>query len=294
MNYAANGLNNANTVTVPLNAAGQVDIASNVGTTHVRLVAVAYYSASPGLAYVPVIPCAASDSRVNHGAGPGFAGPFAAGGAFPDIDVSGTFPTIQGGDNDEASPTRSCGVPDGADAAVVNLVAVNASGGSGYLAAGTGGTDPAEPSTPFASLGMNNATTVLAPLSAAGTLSIDIEALAGSPLVEVRVVVLGYLTSTGSQFHALNPCAAFDTRVNQGATGAFAGLRLGDQATQYQISGNFPTGSRRRRARDGAVPHVRCSRIGLGGAGQPRGCEQRGRRQLPGLRRRHRHRRVAS
>ena len=76
VNYVANGLNNANTVTVPVNDVGEVDIKSNVGTTDVRLVAIGFYSATPGLTYFPVTPCAASDSRSNQGAGTGFVGPF--------------------------------------------------------------------------------------------------------------------------------------------------------------------------------------------------------------------------
>ena len=55
VNYGAvNGLNNANTVTVPVSAAGAVDIGANAGpagavpTTDVRLVAVGYYTPGCG------------------------------------------------------------------------------------------------------------------------------------------------------------------------------------------------------------------------------------------------------
>ena len=125
---------------------------------------------------------------------------------------------------------------------VVNLVAVNSTGGQGFLSITTGGSDPFEPATPFASLGMNNATTAIVPVDAAGTLSIDIDALTGTPSVQVRVVVVGYLGSGGANYHAVNPCAGFDSRANQGSTGFFQGLRFGGQATTYQITGDFPTG----------------------------------------------------
>ena len=128
VNYGAgNGLNNANTVTVPVSAAGAVDVGANAGplgavpTTDVRLVAVGYYSpdVDPELKFFAVNPCAVADSRTNQGASAVFNGPANNGlwpvnGAFPDIDVVGVFDAGQGGGNG----VTGCGVPAGADAVI--------------------------------------------------------------------------------------------------------------------------------------------------------------------------------
>ncbi|MCP5034215.1 MAG: S8 family serine peptidase, partial [Actinomycetia bacterium] len=232
VNYADNGLNNGNTVAVPLGASGKADIYANVGATDVRLVAVGYYSDSGTLNYTPVTPCAVADSRISENPTNSYVGPFEPGAAYPDVDVVGTFPAGQGGGNTD------CGIPAAADAVVVNLVSVNSASGSGYLAAGTGGTSPTEQATAFASLGMNNAATVVVPLTATGTVAVDVFGTSGTPTTEIRLVVLGYLDqATGSGYTPVNPCAAFDSRTGLGASGSFLGLRNSGVATTYQIAG---------------------------------------------------------
>ena len=71
VNYGAvNGLDNANTVTVPVSSGGAVDIGANTGpagavpTTDVRLVAIGYYSpdVDPDLKFFAVNPCPVADS----------------------------------------------------------------------------------------------------------------------------------------------------------------------------------------------------------------------------------------
>ena len=239
VNYAAGPLHNANTVTVPLSAAGEVDVFANAAATDVRLVAVGYTlpSALPGagLHYNGLTPCAVADSRPNQGPTGANVGPFAGGAAYPDIDVVGTFPAAQGGGNTD------CGVPAGADALLVNLVAVNATGGTGYLSAATGGLDPVEAVTPFADLGMNNAATTIVPLNGGETVAIDIDAVTGTPSVHVRAVVLGYYDEIGDGFTPLTGCAAFDSRPGFGGSGAFVGKRPGGSTTTYQITGTIPT-----------------------------------------------------
>lgn len=233
VNVTANGLNNANTVTVPLSASGQVDVAGNANISQVgmplagvRLVALAYNLAGAPSGFVPLTPCAVADSRSTQQSTGSFVGPFADGATYPAIDVVGTFPSGQGGGNTD------CGVPSTADAVVVNVVAVNPTGGSGRIVIGANGTTASE-GTPFAPIGMNNAAVAIVPLAGDQTLTVDIDATAGAT-TNVRLVVLGYLeTNEGATFIPVNPCAAFDTRFG---TGNFGGLREGGETTTYQIS----------------------------------------------------------
>ena len=235
VNFADNGLNNANTVTVALSSDGEADVFANGGPTgvgnpltHVRMAIVGYYSPESLLRYTPLVPCAAADSRTGTG---GFAGPFAPNAAYPDIDVSGTFSASQGGGNTD------CGVPASADAVVANLVAVNATGNSGALQAGTGGSNPSEPSTPFAPIGMNNSAAIVVPLDASGTVAVDVSGSIGAQ-THIRLVVLGYLDSPGgSNYTPVNSCAVFDTRSSQGGVGV---LQQGGSTTDYQIAGAIP------------------------------------------------------
>lgn len=250
VNYTSNGLNNANGPTVPIGAAGTVDVTANAGSTGVRLAVVGYYSPTGTLSYTPLTPCAVADSRTT-GANPAqgaFAGPHAAGGSYPDIDVVGINNSAQGG-----SPAATdCGVPASADAVVVNVVAIQPAGGyagSGFLSAAAAGTNPSEPTTPFADISLNNATATTIPLNGGQTISIDVEALTGSPSAHVRVIVLGFLDQQGDDYNAVNPCAAFDSRTSANdpnpATGFFAGKRnAGDSqttvATSYTVRGSIP------------------------------------------------------
>ena len=259
VNYGAgNGLNNANTVTVPVSAAGAVDVGANTGpagpvpTTDVRLVAVGFYSPEvvPELKFFAVNPCAVADSRTNQGASDAFNGPnndglWPVNGAFPDIDVVGVFDAGQGGGNG----VTGCGVPAGADAVMVNVVAVNMVGGSGHLSVGTGGSDPInEATTPFAVLTpkMNNGATTIVNLNGGQTIALDIDGNALASTM-IRVEILGYYDQdvAGLDFVDVTPCAVFDTRSNKGATGGFAGERLNGLAntTTYQIAGrSVPVG----------------------------------------------------
>ena len=121
---------------------------------------------------------------------------------------------------------------------VANLVAVNPTG-VGTLSAAAAPLDPDEPTTAFAPIGTNNATTFIVTDLQGESVAIDID---GDPdaTVNVRVVVFGYLIDEGDLYRPVTPCAAFDTRPNVGATGSFAGLRAGDQATTFEISGVLP------------------------------------------------------
>ncbi len=257
VNYGeSNGLDNANTVTVPVSADGAVDIGANAGpagaapTTNVRLIAIGYYSpdVDPDLKFFPLNPCAVADSRTGQGADNSFDGPandglWPVGSAFPDIDVAGTFPAGQGGANTD------CGVPTSADAVMVNVVAVNMQGGSGHLSVGTGDIDPTnEATTPFAVLTpkMNNGASTIVNVGPGGTIAVDIDGDVGASTM-IRVEILGYYDNdvAGLDFFDVTPCAVFDTRTGQGATGSFEGLRLhgSTNTTTYQVSGeSVPVG----------------------------------------------------
>ncbi len=239
VNYANNPLNNANTVIVPVGPAGQLDVYANGPSTNVRVVALGYISdpsdpASAGLRYNALTPCAVADSRSNQNPSGSFVGPFYGNTVYPDIDVVGSFPAAQGGKNTD------CGVPVGADAVVLNLVAVGATGGSGYLSAATGGLNPSEAVTPFADIGMNNATTVVVDLDGGETVAIDIDRTVGLPTAHIRAVVMGYFDDTGDSFTPVTGCAAFDSRPGFGASGTFLGKRASGTATTYQIAGTVP------------------------------------------------------
>lgn len=265
VNYGAqNGLNNANTVTVPLSAGGAVDVEANSGpagavpTTDVRLSVIGYYSplVNSDLRFFPLTPCAAADSRPNKGADATHAGPandgfWGVGDAYPDIDILADFPAGQGGNNGVGNPNgnpTSCGVPAGAQYAMVNVVAIAPQGGAGFLSITGGGSDPvAEVNTPFAPLspGMANGATGIVDVSS-GLMALDID---GDPnaKVRVRVEVLGYFDDdpAGLEYRPVTPCTAFDSRPNKGATGVFAGLRKHGQthATIYQVAGDqLPVG----------------------------------------------------
>lgn len=130
---------------------------------------------------------------------------------------------------------------------MVNLVAIRPQGatgfgGPGFLSAATGATDPFEPATPFADLSLNNAATTIIPLTITGEISVDVDGLSGSVSSHIRVVVLGYLDdATGDSYQPVNPCAAFDSRTDEGATGSFLGQREAGSATTYVVTGIVPT-----------------------------------------------------
>lgn len=239
VNYTTNGLQNSNTVTVQLSNGGAVDVATNGTSAQVHMSVVGYYSPAGTLLYTPLTPCAAADSRSDQGSTGTFVGPFAAGAAYPDIDLVGTFNgnalENQGGLNTD------CGVPVGADAVMVNVVSVGGSGGAGGLAVGTGGTNPTEPTTNFANIGLNNSASMIVPL-AGQTIATNIIPRSGTPSTQIRVVVLGYFGTTGDEYSPVTPCAVFDSRPPQEATGGFLGQRVSGAATTYQISGTSTTG----------------------------------------------------
>lgn len=249
VNFADNGLDNANTVSVPLSSSGQVDITGNGGPTgsgqdlaHIQLMVLGYYSPQGALRFTPLTPCAVADTRATKGAGGPFVGPFGTTSSFPLIDVVGTFPAQQGGGNTD------CAVPSWAEGVLVNVVATNPAGASGALEVAATGTDPNRESTPFAPIGMNNAAATAVPLNGGETIEIDITASVGG-LTNVRVVVLGYFEdpatsqgySSAVDYTAVNPCAAFDTRANQGGSGI---LQTAGSTTTYSIAdgGHFGGG----------------------------------------------------
>ncbi|MFK7920235.1 MAG: reprolysin-like metallopeptidase [Ilumatobacter sp.] len=248
VNFAPNGLDNTNTVTVPLgqgDAEGRIRLEVNGGpaglgapSADVRLVVQGYYAPGAGWRYNPVVPCTVADSRSNQGATRSFVGPWGAGQGPPPVDVTGVIPSAQGG----ADAGTDCGVPTSAEGVVVNLVAINSADGIGHLAAGPGDASPAEYVTSFASLDRNNAAVAYLPLAADGTINVDIFAKTGTPTTNVRVVVLGYLdASAGLTFTPIVACSAFDSRSGQGSTGGFAGLRSAASTTTYDVTVVIPS-----------------------------------------------------
>lgn len=152
------------------------------------------YLDSVGADYFPVNPCAAFDSRttipgdtnVPTGA---FAGKRLAGpSGVVTYSVTGSIPAAQGGELD-------CGVPNGASAVLVSLVAIQPDSVGNLRAFATGST-PTGGVLNFAPLSpaMNNSNAVVVPLDGSGQLDVftNTPSNDGSPTVHVRGVVLGY------------------------------------------------------------------------------------------------------
>lgn len=239
-------LDNSNAVVVPLSASGAIQIEVNCGGTCVvpatdaRLTVLGFYDEASGgadeFAYVPVTPCAAFDSRSTVSAAGSFVGPYDAG-EQRTFQITGAFDPDQGGGN------ATCGVPAGASAVMVNLVAIQ-SAVSGDVAIGAGGTDPDLPVLSHAPLSpaMNNANAVIVPLDASGRLVVEAQGSAGAiDMAEMRGVVLGYLTApaSGAEYFPVTPCAAFDSRTSQGSANGFDGPYIGGEVRTYTVAGAF-------------------------------------------------------
>ena len=218
VNYAPNGLDNTNTIVVPLSGSGEVDVSANAGpngvgvpSADVRVVVVGYNGPSDVSSVVtPVVPCAVSDSRSSQGSSGDFVGPFSSVDVIPLIDVAGVIPAAQGGGN------ADCGVPDSATGVIANVVAIGATG-TGFMAAGTADATPVLHTTAFAPIGMNNAAVAWIPLDADGTINVDAVTTDGA--AHLRVVVVGFISTSDdvtTGFTAVAPCAAFDSRSTQG------------------------------------------------------------------------------
>lgn len=242
VNYTTNGLDNLNTTFTAMSGAGQIDVTANAGATDVRVVVIGYRLSPPAqptlpeVDYFPLTPCAALDTRTGTGTSEG---PFATGTANTAIDVVDFIPAGQGVGG---AGTLDCGVPSGAEAVIVNLVAIQSTG-KGALYATEGGTNPGGgTTTPFAALPSNNSALAIVPINqaAGGTISV---ATLGDPAVTThyRVVVLGYLDDAdGLAYTEVVPCAAFDSRPGSNSSSIWAGKRLGGQTTPYQVTGVIP------------------------------------------------------
>lgn len=237
VNFTTNTLDNLNTVTVDLSAAGDVDVFANAGgsvlpATDIRVYVTGFYDSNNVMQYTPITPCAAHDSRTTVAAAAGWVGPFPDNGGPNTIDVVGVFPAGQGGGN------NNCNIPTTATSIVANLVAIGADGGSGHLSAYPTGSAHTSPNTTFADIGSNNSAQVVLPLNGGSTVEIDVHADPGVT-VQTRLVILGYYeANTGDTYVSLAPCAAFDSRSGQGATGTNEGFRQGGETITYQISGS--------------------------------------------------------
>lgn len=264
VNYAANNLNNANTVTVDVSPGNhQVDIYANGATpgavsTDVRLLVVGYYvdpasSACAGgtlLEYYPLPPCAVADTRVNASplpSGSPFQGPVVITAAGNNFGVDVVDPIAPAQLSGFTNP--SCGIPSGADVAVVNVVAIGAPSqgglnvGGGELLSGK----PPHVIVPFENTSprpLTNAAVMYAPIDSNGEISVMPTGLI-QDRVHFRVVVLGYLDdaslSGGLKWvSSVAPCAAFDTRFGVGQYGGpRSATGSGTFSTRYAITGNF-------------------------------------------------------
>ncbi len=187
--FADISLNNAASTIVPLGAgqtvATNVTSLSGIPSTHVRIVVLGYFESGTGSDYSPINPCAGFDTRSGVD---GFLGKRVAG-TSTTYQISGAPSTAQGG------VAGGCGVPSGATAVLVNLVAILPESVGNFRAYATG-TTPTGGVVNFRNLtpSMNNSNAIVVPLPALGELTLDTHAPSnnGIPTTHARGVILGY------------------------------------------------------------------------------------------------------
>ena len=207
-----NGFDNSSSVVVPVDDQGRIDVGVNglvPNLVDVRGVAVGYYvepDVEPdSLLFVDQTACAVFDTRAAGGA--------LAGGETRTFAVAGTFDqAAQGGEGCTAPP-------EGAVAALVNLVAMYPEAAGNLRAVAAGG-DALGGVVNFRPDSGNNSNAVPIGLSMDG--EIDVTANTPAP-VHVRGVVLGYYVDSshddaadGLELVPMTACAAFDTREEIG------------------------------------------------------------------------------
>jgi len=219
VNYTS-GVGITNTGTVPLAAAGTLDLSVKNfgGTTQLVVDVLGYFTTSGTGGYTPLAsPCRAVDTRLTAG------GPVTAG-ATRNVQVAGA-----GNLSAQGGAAGGCGVPDGVPAAVVSITAVGPSG-SGFLRAGPNtGTPPAATVVNYTN-GVSITNTGAVALGGAALADLSLAGFAGS--THVAVDVLGYYaTSTGSRYQTLTPCRVVDTRFAPG------GRMTADTVRLFQVGG---------------------------------------------------------
>lgn len=207
--------NNSNALPVGLSTEGKTHVFVNGGGTHVRGVALGYFTtqalAPSGLVFVPVTPKTCFDTRPSQG-GTGILG----GSTSRNFQVTGSGHEGQGG------LTGGCGVPANASGVMVNLVAITPNGGGNLKIAASNATAIDGGIVNYQDDSNSNAV----PVSLSGSGQVNVAANGfGS---HVRGVALGYfitpnLAPDGLKFIPIVPQTCFDTRPSQGGSGAMAG-----------------------------------------------------------------------
>lgn len=241
LNFTGSGLENSNSLMVPVSASGELLLEVNGGpqgagqvlADGVTIEIVGWFGTAQTVAsprdYIPITPCTVFDSRFATASR--FAGPFTED---EELNVA-----VTGSLSDQGTTNSSCGVPSGTSHVLVNSVLLN-SVGDVTLTNFTNGMTMANNAT--LSAAMNNSSAVIVPLTPGdGQLEVDLLVPPGSS-TNLRFVVLGYyqpvLEPGGLTFSPLTPCATFDTR--SGADGLL-GPRNGGQSTTYDVRGTFPS-----------------------------------------------------
>jgi len=259
-----------NLVTVKIGTGGQVSFANAVGSVDVIADLVGYYDpvAAGGDRFNPLAPVRALDSRT----GTGWSGKL----------VQGTPRALQ--------LTGANGVPNTADAAVLNVTATGGSANSFLTAFPTGGSVPTASNLNFA-VGQTIPNLVTVKIGTGGQVSFA--NAVGS--VDVVADLVGYFdSSTGDYFHVLPPTRALDSRTGNGWSGKLAsgaprelqitganGVPAGADAvianttatagtansfiTVYPTGGTVPTASNLNFATGETIPNLVTAKIGTGG-----------------------------
>ena len=193
---------------VPLDGGETIQVAitaySGAPATHIRIVVLGYLALGDtafagGRGYSELTACAAFDTRTGlpndtNPASGAFAGKRVAGTSGTNLtgvttyQIAGTIPAAQGGETD-------CGVPESAEAVLINLVAIQPDVSGNFRAYATG-SSPTGGVVNFNALSpaMNNSNAVVVPISAAGQIDLFVNAPSndGDETVHARGVVLGY------------------------------------------------------------------------------------------------------
>lgn len=197
-----------NLVTVKLGSNGQVSLFNAAGTIHLVGDLAGYYTPSAGATYTTVPPCRVFDTRPGTTATCPNAPTVAKAKVAAGTPLSVPFGSV---------------VPAGATAVVLNVTGVNPVNGQAVSVV-PGGASPTTSNLNFASGAKPRSNLVIVPVGANG--NVDFSTSRGT--IDLVADLAGYFSTAagGTQFHAITPCRAFDTRNGLGT--CVGALRVGN------------------------------------------------------------------
>ena len=190
LNFAA-GETVANLAIVNVGTGGQITLANASGSVHTIVDVVGYFDGVAGDRYNALDPTRLLDSRTA---------------------IGGWNAKLAAGTTQTLAVRGAGGVPNTADAVIVNLTVTNGTTNS-FLTAFPAGDTPPVASNLNCVAGQTKANLAIVKIGAAGAIALRNDAGA----VDVIADVLGYFdTASGSLFHSLNPALILDSRTSAG------------------------------------------------------------------------------